>query len=152
MKGCSFHIYDWHTALPCYILQPAWGPEFRLQIHENHSEKQIYLVLHSLRCIYIERKRTRKRKFLIICCCHFWLFRYLQSILTGFYYGGLWENIFVFVSNNNIELLYFILGIVKLHRHFSSIPWDASDIYRYSNMKWVLVTYFVGNLNISGIP
>ena len=39
---------------------------------------------------------------------------------------------------NNIELLYFILGRAELRWNLSSIPYDGSDIYRYSNKKWVL--------------
>ena len=82
---------------------------------------------------------------------------YLQSILTEFYRGGLWENIFGSINKknqyihlkNNIELLYFILGRAELHWTFSSIPTDGSDIYRYSNGKWVLTMYFVGNIWIS---
>ena len=50
---------------------------------------------------------------------------------------------------NSTELLYFILGRVKLGWNFFQYTKDGSDIYRYSNRKWVLTLCFVGNLWIS---
>ena len=43
---------------------------------------------------------------------------------------------------NNIELSFFTLGRAELHWNFSSIPEDGSDIYRFSNKKWVLTMSF----------
>ena len=45
----------------------------------------------------------------------------------------------------NIAQLYFILGRAELHRNFSSIPKDGSDIHRFSNSKWVLAMCIAEN-------
>ena len=42
-------------------------------------------------------------------------------------------------------VLFYILGTGKLHLNFSSIPKDAHDIHRFSNMKWVLTMCTTGN-------
>ena len=83
----------------------------------------------------------------------FWAY---QSILTRFYNGGLWENIFWSIPDdqyisykNNIAQLHFILGRAELCWNFSSILKDGFDIHRFSKRKWVLTMCSVGNLWIS---
>ena len=83
----------------------------------------------------------------------FWAY---QSILTRFYNGGLWENIFKAYTNdlyishkNNIAQLYFISGRAKLRWNFSSWLKDASDIHRFSALYMVKTHFLLGNLWIS---
>ena len=79
-------------------------------------------------------------------------------LFEGFYNGGLWENIIwsilrwpMYLTQNNIAQLYFILGTAEVCWNFYSIPKDAHDILRFSNRKWVLTMCTVGNLWISEI-
>ena len=46
---------------------------------------------------------------------------------------------------NNIAQLYFMLRLSKI-KIFPSIPKDAPDIHGFSNRKWVLTMWTVGNL------
>ena len=47
------------------------------------------------------------------------------------------------MSQHNYDLYY-------LHWNYSTVPKDGSDIHRFSNLKWALTMWTVGNLWISG--
>ena len=57
----------------------------------------------------------------------FWQVWHYQKFLTGLHNGGLWENIFWSVCQNNTAEKYFILGWSKLYVKISTLNKDGSD-------------------------
>ena len=117
------------------------------QTFKNLNWAKIYIDYYRYlqACDYFESALTHPAGTSVNSVC-FWAD---QSILTRFYNGGLWENIFWSIHKNNIAQLYFILGRVKLHWNFSSWLRDGSDIYRLPILHMVKTHFLLENLWIS---
>ena len=61
------------------------------------------------------------------------------------YFEALINKEYICLKNNTAKL-YVIVGRANLHRNFSSIPKDGSDIHRFHNKQWVLTICTVRNL------
>ena len=118
----------------------------------DHNSKIITIKLEMTLDPFLSEKYTNDSLCHYIACrlSKWTVLRIYQSILTRFYNGGLWENIFWYnwLKNNSAQL-YFPLGRAKPRYNYSSLLKDASDIHRFPTVHMVKTHFLLENLWIA---